>query len=264
MSVMEEAATSASDPLIELCDVTMEFGAMRALDRVNLTVHSGEVVGLLGDNGAGKSTLLKVMTGYHQPTRGMIRVFGNSTKLSPASARALGIETVYQDFALIEELSVWRNFFLGKELRRRVGPVQILRRGEMCQIAQEELARIGIERVTSGNQRVAGLSGGERQSLAIIRATFFGARVLLLDEPTAALSVRETARVFSTIRAVRDAGHGVLYIDHNLTHLHSIVDRVVILEHGRVVNEVRRDDVTVEELVDALRGPEMREPRDER
>jgi simple sugar transport system ATP-binding protein len=221
-------------------------------------------VGLLGDNGAGKSTLLKVITGYHQHTRGTIRVFGNETRLSsPAVARALGIETVYQDFALIDELSIWRNFFLGKELRRRVGPLQILRRGEMRRISEEELRRIGIQRVQSADQRVVGLSGGERQSLAIIRATFFGARLLLLDEPTAALSVRETARVFSTIRAVRDAGHGVLYIDHNINHLHSIVDRVVILEHGRVLTEVDKHDTSVEELAKALGGAELEEIRAE-
>ena len=261
---MDEAVALTPRPLIELCDVTMEFGALRALDSVSLSVRSGEVVGLLGDNGAGKSTLLKLITGYHQPTRGTIRVYGSETKLSPATARALGIETVYQDLALIDELSIWRNFFLGKELRRRVGPIQVLRRAEMRRTAHEELARIGIQRVRSGDQRVIGLSGGERQSLAIIRASFFGAQVLLLDEPTAALSVRETARVFSTIRAVRDAGHGVLYIDHNLTHLHSIVDRVVILEHGRVVNEVQKADVTVEDLVNALRGPDLQELRDDR
>jgi simple sugar transport system ATP-binding protein len=253
-------AAGAESPLIELCGVTMEFGPLRALDAVDLKIHPGEVVGLLGDNGAGKSTLLKVINGYHQPTRGAIKVFGQEEKLSsPAVARALGIETVYQDLALIDELSVWRNFFLGKELRSWPGPVKVLRRREMRQVCERELARIGIRRVRSADQRVMGLSGGERQSLAIIRAMYFGARVLLLDEPTAALSVRETARVFAAIGEARKAGHGVLYIDHNVGHLYSIVDRVVILERGRVVGNVRKRDTSVEELVKALGGPETDE-----
>lgn len=263
MTELADRRTEAAEPLIELIDVTMSFGALRALDSVNLRVLPGEVVGLLGDNGAGKSTLMKVVTGYHQPSSGTIRVLGEErTFSSPAAARELGIETVYQDLALIDELSVWRNFFLGKELRRRIGPVSLLRRAEMRRIAEDELAQIGIRRIRSTDQRVLGLSGGERQSLAIIRAVFFGARVLLLDEPTAALSVRETARVFAAIRAAKDAGHGVLYIDHNISHLHAIVDRVVILERGRVAGDLRREETSVEELVQLLGSVEIPESPD--
>lgn len=243
----------SSEPLIELKNVTMEFGAIRALDSVNLKVCPGEVVGLLGDNGAGKSTLMKVITGYHRPTSGTISVFGEERGFSsPSAARELGIETVYQDLAIIDELSVWRNFFLGKELYRRIGLFKFLNRKEMRQIVEEELAEIGIRRIHSTDQRVLGLSGGERQSLAIIRAVFFGARVLLLDEPTAALSIRETERVFAAIRAAKDAGHGVLYIDHNINHLYAIVDRIVILERGQVARDVKRDQTSVEELVKLL------------
>jgi simple sugar transport system ATP-binding protein len=254
VSEIEGRAEASSGPLIELINVTMAFGALRALDEVSFRVYPGEVVGLLGDNGAGKSTLMKVITGYHQPSEGTIRVFGQERRFaSPAAARALGIETVYQDLALIDELSIWRNFFLGKELRRRIGPLgSVLRRAEMRRIAGDELAQIGIRRVRSTDQRVAGLSGGERQSLAIIRAVFFGARLLLLDEPTAALSVRETARVFAAITAAKEAGHGVLYIDHNINHLHAIVDRVVILERGRISGDLRREETSVEELVQRL------------
>jgi simple sugar transport system ATP-binding protein len=248
----------AGDMLVELCQVTMEFGALRALDGVDLQLKGGEVVGLLGDNGAGKSTLLKIITGYHQPTRGSIRVFGQEERLSsPAVARGLGIETVYQDLALIDELTVWRNFFLGKELCRRVGPAKVLRRAAMRRVCTDELARIGIRRVHSADQRVLGLSGGERQSLAIIRAMYFGARVLLLDEPTAALSVRETARVFAAIGEARRAGHAVLYIDHNINHLHSISDRVVILERGRIIDDVKKHDTSIEQLAKTLGGPEL-------
>jgi simple sugar transport system ATP-binding protein len=246
--------------LIELSKVSMDFGALRALDSVDLQVKAGEVVGLLGDNGAGKSTLLKVITGYHQPTRGIIRVFGKEESLSsPAVARQLGIETVYQDLALIDELPVWRTFFLGKELFRRFGPVKVLRREEMRRVCRDELARIGIRRVRSADQRVVGLSGGERQSLAIIRAMYFGARVLLLDEPTAALSLRETSRVFAAIQEARRAGHGVLYIDHNISHLYSIVDRVIILERGRVVGDVAKRDTSIDQLANALGGLDVTE-----
>jgi simple sugar transport system ATP-binding protein len=246
---------SRPDVLIELSDITVEFGALRALDKVSLQINAGEVVGLLGDNGAGKSTLLKVITGYHQPGSGVIRVFGQQRRLnSPAVARQLGIETVYQDLALIDELSLWRNFFLGKELRRGVGPLSVMRRSEMRQISEQELASIGIRRVRTAEQRVVGLSGGERQSLAIIRAIHFGARVLLLDEPTAALSVRETGRVFAAIHAARDAGHGILYIDHNINHLHSIVDRVVILERGRITADIPKAETTVADLAKILGG----------
>lgn len=246
------------EPLIELIDVTMEFGALRALENVNLRVLPGEVVGLLGDNGAGKSTLMKVITGFHQPSSGTIRVLGEERHFSsPAAARALGIETVYQDLALIDELSIWRNFFLGKELRRKFGPVSLLRRAEMRRLVEKELAQIGIRRIRSTDQRVAGLSGGERQSLAIIRTVFFGARVLLLDEPTAALSVKETARVFTAIRAAKDAGHGVLYIDHNISHLYSIVDRIVIIERGHVARDFRKEETSVEELVKLLGSAEI-------
>lgn len=244
-----------SQEVLRTENVSKSFGRVTALRDASIRLMKGEVLGLLGDNGAGKSTLLKVITGFHQPTAGDIRIFGEQRRLtSPAVARALGIETVYQDLALIDELSVWRNFFLGKEICRRIGPVGILRRGEMRRIAEEELARIGITRVRTGDQRVLGLSGGERQSLAIIRAMYFGARVLLLDEPTAALSVRETSRVFTTIRAARAAGHGVLYIDHNISHLYSIVDRVVILERGRVTGDVPKSETSVAELAKFLGG----------
>jgi simple sugar transport system ATP-binding protein len=249
-------SNNSGAPLIELLDVTVDFGSLRALDHVNLHVNAGEVVGLLGDNGAGKSTLLKIMTGYYHPTSGKVRVFGKDTKLaSPAVARQLGIEPVYQDLALIDELSIWRNFFLGEELLRQFGPLRLMRRRKMAEVAKSELEAIGIRRVHSASQRVLGLSGGERQSLAIIRAVYFGAKLLLLDEPTAALSVRETARVFAAVRAAQASGHGVLYIDHNISHTYSVVDRVVLIERGRVAGEMRREDTSVEELVRILGAP---------
>jgi simple sugar transport system ATP-binding protein len=252
----------APSPLIELASVSMEFGRLRALEDVDFHVRSGEVVGLLGDNGAGKSTLVKIITGYHEPTRGEVRFMGRRVRFkSPAQARSLGIETVYQDLALIEELSLWRNFFLGKELYAKIGPVAFsLRHEEMRRHCEAELKRIGITRIRSAEQRVALLSGGERQSLAITRAVYFGAKVLLLDEPTAALSVRETDRVFQSIRHAREQGLGVLYIDHNVEHVYRVADRIVMIEHGRIAGSYVPGEVAIEDLIALLARSEHHEP----
>ena len=227
---------------------------------------------MLGDNGAGKSTLMKVITGYHRPSSGVMRVFGEERQLaSPAEARGLGIETVYQDLALIDELSVWRNFFLGKEMRGGVWPLRRLRRAEMRRITERELENIGIRLVRSADQRVVGLSGGERQSLAIIRAVHFGARVLLLDEPTAALSVRETSRVFAAIKATKSAGHAVLYVDHNVNRSTPSWN-ASSLSNGAASSPMCRksEEISVQELMNTLGGvepspesdqPEMEVPR---
>jgi len=248
-------------PLIELAGVSMEFGQLRALEDVDFQLWSGEVVALLGDNGAGKSTLVKIITGYHEPTRGEVRAMGRRVRFkSPAEARGLGIETVYQDLALIEELSLWRNFFLGKELHKKVGPVSFsLHRREMQRRCEEELKRIGITRIRSADQRVSLLSGGERQSLAITRAVYFGAKVLLLDEPTAALSVRETERVFQAIQHARDQGLGIVYIDHNVEHVYRAADRIVVVERGRIIGSYVRGEVGIEELVGLLTRGEPHE-----
>jgi len=248
-------------PLIELTRVSMEFGQLRALEEVDFQLWPGEVVALLGDNGAGKSTLVKIITGYHEPTRGEVRAMGSRVRFtSPAQARARGIETVYQDLALIEELSLWRNFFLGKELYMKVGSVPIfLHRKEMRRRCEEELRRIGITRIRSAEQRVSLLSGGERQSLAITRAVYFGAKILLLDEPTAALSVKETERVFQAIQHARDQGLGIVYIDHNVEHVYRVADRIVVVERGRIIGSYTRGEVGIEELVGLLTRGEPHE-----
>ena len=167
---------------------------------------------------------------------------------TPADARAIGIEAVYQDLAIVEQLSLWRNFFLGKEIVRKVGPLHILVRREMRQQAATAIAGLGLTRVRSAEEPVWTLSGGERQSVAITRAMHFGAKLLLLDEPTAALSVRETRNVLQSIGRARDHGLGVLYIDHNMSHVLPVADRIVLLELGRVVRVIDRGEVTVEEL----------------
>jgi len=236
-------------PVVELAGVSKFYGATRALRDVSLSVAPGEVVGLVGDNGSGKSTLLKIVTGYHAPSRGTIRFLGRDVKLhSPAEARALGIECVYQDLALIDELSLWRNFFLGREVSSGIGPCKRLRRRAMKRTCAQEFDKLGLVHVRSTEYPAASLSGGEKQSLAITRAIHFGVRLLLLDEPTAALSVRETRNVLDVITAASERGLGVIYIDHNIDHVTPVADRVVLLEHGQIAATFQRGERSADEL----------------
>lgn len=241
------------EPVFELRSISHSYGRNKVVFDVNLSVWSGEVVALVGDNGAGKSTLLKIFAGYQQPTSGTLRFMGKNVRFrTPADARAIGIEAVYQDLAMVDQLSLWRNFFLGKEIVRPIGPLRLLKRREMRQHSEAAIAELGLTRVRSAEQPVWTLSGGERQSVAITRAMHFGARLLLLDEPTAALSVRETRNVLKSIGRARDHGLGVLYIDHNMSHVLPIADRIVLLELGRVVRVIDRGEVSVEELQDLI------------
>jgi simple sugar transport system ATP-binding protein len=173
---------------------------------------------------------------------------------TPADARAIGIEAVYQDLAMVDQLSLWRNFFLGKEIYRRFGPLHVLGRRQMRQEAEAAIAELGLTRVRSAEQPVWTLSGGERQSVAITRAMHFGAKLLLLDEPTAALSVRETRNVLKSITRAREHRLGVLYIDHNMSHVLPVADRIVLLELGRVVRVIDRGEVSIEELQELVAG----------
>jgi simple sugar transport system ATP-binding protein len=248
------AAEVSADPLIlELAGIGKSYGPTRALHNIDLQVRSGEVVALVGDNGSGKSTLLKIVTGYHAPNRGSIRFLNRPVKLrSPAHARRLGIECVYQDLALIDDMNLWRNFFLGRELSAGFGRFRWLRRRAMKRICAEELDALGLVHIRSTEHTALGLSGGEKQSLAITRAIYFGARLLLLDEPTAALSVRETRNVLKVIGEARERGLGVIYIDHNIDHVTPVADRVVLLEHGEIVETFRRGDRSADELRDLI------------
>ena len=237
------------EPVFELRAVSHRYGRNKVIFDVDLSVWPGEVVALVGDNGAGKSTLLKIFAGYQRPTSGTIRFLGKEVRFkTPAAARGLGIEAVYQDLAMVDQLSLWRNFFLGKEVVRKIGPLNLLIRSRMRQEATAAIAELGLTRVRSADQPVWTLSGGERQSVAITRAMHFGAKVLLLDEPTAALSVRETRNVLESIGRARDHGLGILYIDHNMSHVLPVADRIVLLELGRVVRVIDRGEVSLEEL----------------
>ncbi len=243
------------EPVFELRSISHSYGRNKVIFDVDLSVWPSEVVALVGDNGAGKSTLLKIFAGYQQPTSGTLRFDGNDVHFrSPADARALGIEAVYQDLAIVDQMSLWRNFFLGKELRRRFGPVQVMDVPRMRVQTEEALAELGLNRIRSAEEPAWALSGGERQSIAITRAMHFGAKVLLLDEPTAALSVRETRNVLDSIDRAREHGIGTLYIDHNMSHVLPVADRIVLLELGRVVRVIDRGEVSVEELQDLVAG----------
>ena len=243
----------SGEPLFDLRGVNHSYGRNHVIFDVDLAVWPGEVVALVGDNGAGKSTLLKIFAGYQPPTSGKMRFQGHEVRFaSPAAARDLGIEAVYQDLAIVDQLSLWRNFYLGKELVRRVGPLSILRRAAMREACEAALADLGLTRIRSADEAAFALSGGERQSVAITRAMHFGAKLLLLDEPTAALSVRETRYVLADIRKAAERGLGVLYIDHNMVHVLPVADRIVLLELGRVVRVIDRGEVDAEELADLV------------
>jgi simple sugar transport system ATP-binding protein len=257
-----ETTASAATSLVELDGIWKYYGSTPAVRDVNLTVNPGEVVGLVGDNGSGKSTLVKIIMGYHRPTRGTVKLFGNEVAMhSPAQARALGIEAVYQDLALIDDLSLWRNFFLGREIRSPVFEGNRLNRSQMRVICRSKLEELGLVHIRSADEPASVLSGGEKQSLAITRAVHFGARLLILDEPTAALSVRETRSVLSVITSARDRGLGVIYIDHNMEHVTPVADRIAFLEHGHIIETFSLGETSTEQLREMIAGATLGELR---
>jgi len=243
-----------AEPLVKMVNISKSFGTVQALKNVDFDVGYQEVMGLVGDNGAGKSTLIKILTGVFPPDTGEIYFEGRKVDIrSPKEARDLGIETVYQDLALIPLMSISRNFFLGREPVVRVGPFKFLDKRRMDHTVQEVLSEIGI-RVRSPDEPVAILSGGERQSVAIGRAVRFGAKLLILDEPTSALSVRETHKVLDYILEAKERGLSIIFITHNIYHVYSVADRFTILEHGHKVAEFRKDEVSAEEIIEIIRS----------
>jgi simple sugar transport system ATP-binding protein len=242
------------ETLIEMSDVGKSYGAIRALRGINMTVNAGEVTCVLGDNGAGKSTLIKIMSGLHPHNEGRLLVDGKDTSFSsPREALDHGIATVYQDLAVVPLMEVWRNFFLGSELRAGNYPLARLKVKEMKAIADEELRKMGIV-VKDINQPIGTLSGGQRQCVAIARAVYFGARVLILDEPTAALGVKQSGVVLKYVAAARDAGLGVVFITHNPHHAYLVGDHFVILKLGSTVLDGTRGEVTLDQLTAQMAG----------
>jgi simple sugar transport system ATP-binding protein len=241
-------------PLVEMEGVGKAYGVIRALEGVNLTVNAGEVTCVLGDNGAGKSTLIKIISGLHPHTEGTLKVDGAEVHFgSPREALDHGIATVYQDLAVVSLMEVWRNFFLGSEIRKGRFPGAPLDIPAMREIADTELKKMGIH-VKDINQPIGTLSGGQRQCVAIARAVYFGARVLILDEPTAALGVKQSGVVLKYTAAARDAGLGVVFITHNPHHAYMVGDHFIILKLGRRVLDKKRSEVTLEQLTAEMAG----------
>jgi simple sugar transport system ATP-binding protein len=242
------------EPLVDMQEVGKSYGAIRALKGINLTVRAGEVTGVLGDNGAGKSTLIKIISGLHPHNEGTMKVDGKEVSFSsPREALDHGIATVYQDLAVVPLMQVWRNFFLGSEMTSGRGPFAGMGIKDMKRIADEELRKMGIV-VKDIDQPIGELSGGQRQCVAIARAVYFGARVLILDEPTAALGVKQSGVVLKYIAAARNAGLGVVFITHNPHHAYLVGDHFVILKLGQAVLDKRRDEVTLDELTRQMAG----------
>ncbi|WP_116133993.1 ATP-binding cassette domain-containing protein [Tropicimonas sp. IMCC34043] len=242
------------DPIIEMRGIKKHFGPVIALNGVSFDVRPGECHCLLGDNGAGKSTFIKTMSGVHKPTAGEILFEGKRMNFdSPRDAMEAGIATVYQDLAMIPLMSVTRNFFMGREPEKKVGPFRFFDLKAASRITMDEMRRMGIN-LREPSQAVGTLSGGERQTVAIARAVHFGAKVLILDEPTSALGVRQTANVLSTIDKVRKKGIGIVFITHNVRHAMAVGDRFTVLNRGRTLGTAQRGQISPEELQDMMAG----------
>jgi simple sugar transport system ATP-binding protein len=241
-------------PLMEARGVSKYFGHVVALEDISMEVKGGQVTCLLGDNGAGKSTLIKTFSGVHQPTRGTLLLEGEEVVFrSPRDAIDRGIATVYQDLAMIPLSGISRNFFLGREPTRGAGPFKRFDVRKADRITREELDKIGIE-LRDTSQPVATLSGGERQSVAIARAVYFGAKVLILDEPTSALGVKQAAIVLRYVAQTREQGLGVIFITHNVHHAYMIGDRFTVLNHGRSMGTFDKAEISMAELEKMMAG----------
>jgi len=253
-----ETRMADSPPLMALRQVSKNFGSTRALADVSLDIHRGRILCLLGDNGAGKSTLIKVLSGYHPPSAGSVLFEGREVHFSgPREARRLGIATVHQDVGSIPLMSVGRNFFLGAEPTRGIWPLRQFDTARANAVALEQIRRFGITRIRDGNQLVGTMSGGERQVLAIGRAMYFGAKVLILDEPTSALGVKEAAIVLKLMRQARAENAGIVFITHNARHAMAVGDEFAVLIQGRVAAAFQRGDKTREEVLNLMAGGEQ-------
>ena len=247
-------ATRTDAPLLEVIDISKYFGSVVALKDISMFVRAGEVTCLLGDNGAGKSTLIKALSGVHKPDTGSYRLEGEEVSFSsPRDALDRGIATVYQDLAMIPLLSIWRNFFLGSEPTKGFGPFKRFDVQLAKTTTLDELSKMGID-LRDPDQAVGTLSGGERQSVAIARAVFFGAKVLILDEPTAALGVKQAGVVLRYILQAKQRGIGVIFITHNPHHAYPVGDHFVILRRGTVFGDYAKTDLPLDQLVSMMAG----------
>jgi simple sugar transport system ATP-binding protein len=247
------ADTSAA-PLLEMREITKYFGSVIALKDISTVVRAGEVTCVLGDNGAGKSTFIKILSGVYQPDQGELLVEGVPTVFhTPRQALDAGIATVYQDLAMIPLMAIWRNFFLGSEPTKGVGPFRRFDKETAKRITRKELADMGID-IRDPDQPVGTLSGGERQSVAIARAVHFGAKLLILDEPTSALGVKQAGVVLKYIVQARDRGLGVIFITHNPHHAYPVGDRFLLLKRGRSLGDFAKSDISRDEMTGLMAG----------
>jgi simple sugar transport system ATP-binding protein len=241
-------------PALEVLSISKYFGSVNALEDISLSVYSGQVTCVLGDNGAGKSTLIKILSGVYAPDQGEVLSEGEVVNFStPREARARGIATVFQDLATVPLMSVWRNFFLGNEPTRGRGPLQRLDIKEAQRIMRDEMSKMGID-VRDPDQTVGTLSGGERQAMAIARAVYFGAKVLILDEPTSALGVRQSGIVLKYVVQAREMGRAVIFITHNPHHAYPVGDRFVLLKRGRMFGSYAKSETSIAELTSMMAG----------
>ncbi|MFN2223157.1 MAG: ATP-binding cassette domain-containing protein [Chloroflexota bacterium] len=241
-----------SDYRLELRNVCKSFGEVRALRNIDFQLGRNEVVGLLGDNGAGKSTLIKILTGYYRPDEGEMLFEGEPvTDLTVPKARQLGIETVYQERALAELQSLWRNIFLGRELKNSYGLLDVKK-------MKQETNRLMLESMgftsmaVSPESTIGNFSGGEKQGVAIVRALYFDAQIIILDEPTMGLSLKETRRLLDFVRGIKSAGKSAVFIDHNIFHVYDVADRVVVIDRGRVAGEFMTSNISLDDLMEKM------------
>jgi len=237
---------------LELKNVSKTFGEVQAIEDVSFRLGQNEIVGLLGDNGAGKSSLIKILTGFLQPTSGEIYFNGKKVEhLTVPKARALGVEAVYQERALAELQTVWQNIFMGRELSDRLGFLDIQRmRDETHRLMSQSMGFTSM--AVSPDSRVGKFSGGEKQGVAIVRALFFKAEIIILDEPTMGLSLKETGKLVSFVNDIKRAGKSAIFIDHNILHVHNVADRVVVLDRGKIAGEFITKNITLTELMEKM------------
>jgi simple sugar transport system ATP-binding protein len=249
----DDAQPTGSEAVLELRHVSKSFGGVHALHDVSLRLDAGQVLGLLGDNGAGKSTLIKIITGYHRPDTGEILFRGRKVDdLTVRKARALGVETVYQERALAEQQSLWRNIFMGRPLTRMGGVLDVRKmRRVTAELMRESMGFTSA--ILTPDTPVTGLSGGERQGLAIVRALHFEAELIILDEPTMGLSLSETEKTLDFVRDIKKAGKSAIFIDHNLFHVYSVADRIVIVDRGTIAGEFPTSRYSLDELTSIMR-----------
>ena len=238
---------------LELKGVTKSFGEVQSLRGVDFHVDPAEVVGLVGDNGAGKSTLIKIITGYHRPTTGELYFNGQrGDDLNVPKARELGVETVYQERALSEQQSLWRNIFIGREISNRFGLMDVGKmRAETDRLMRESMGFTSS--AVSPDSVVKNFSGGEKQGVAIVRALYFDAEIIILDEPTMGLALSETGKLLDFVRNIKTAGKSAIFIDHNIFHVYEVADRIVVLDRGRVAGQFMTSDITLNDLLDKMR-----------